>query len=67
MVGYEMQWTVRHFMHSCKKWAEEISNNSALKPGPRAYAERKKVMWQRMAVHADRAFKIVNNQYQSPL
>lgn len=64
---YEMQWTVRHFIHSSHKWRDEIVRQPDMAAGPRVYAERKCVMWQRMASAADKDFRTNNVDYKSPL
>ncbi|KJA12530.1 hypothetical protein HYPSUDRAFT_152363, partial [Hypholoma sublateritium FD-334 SS-4] len=67
LVGYEMQWTVRHFMHNGKKWRNELAGNPQLSAGGRAYAERKKAMWESMAAAADKEFCKINGDYVSVL
>ena len=61
LVGYEMQWTVRHHLHSAKMW--ENRRDSARRVtdlGAAAYACRKIAMWMDMAQAAHRKFTLVN-------
>ncbi|KAF8157947.1 hypothetical protein B0H34DRAFT_858828 [Crassisporium funariophilum] len=39
LVTYEMQWTVRYFLHQCKQW-QEGADNPDVSAGARSYAVR---------------------------
>lgn len=67
LTGYEMQWTVRHFLFNSDKWRKEISGNVQLSAGARAYAARKMDMWDRKAHGADKEFRAINVNYVSPM
>jgi hypothetical protein len=60
---YEMQWTVAYFAYNGDKWEDRLDTSA----GANAYANRKKTMWHQMALRADKAFRLLNNSYQSPL
>src|SRR6266567_2572202 len=66
LVRYEMEWTVRYFMHKCHFWKSAVGAGQVL-PGPSAYASRKATMWHQLALFADRSFKNINVNYKSPL
>lgn len=68
MVRYEMQRTVRFFLHKSNYWAQALSPEGRnLSPGAAAYANRKLVMWRDLARYADQSFKNVNINYKSLL
>lgn len=80
LTSYEMQWTVRYFTQKSKFWSDfqktladqgstmDINLTVARDyPGQLAYAKRKHSTWFQLAVKSDRAFKILNNAYKSPL
>lgn len=67
LVPYEMQWTVRYFMHKSNFWDSELCRGTTLTAGARAYAERKKMMWRHMAEFADKEFKLNTAHYVSPI
>ncbi|KAF8810353.1 hypothetical protein BYT27DRAFT_7092155 [Phlegmacium glaucopus] len=64
LVGYEMQWTVKYFMHQAGTWdcwgtiSQQTSNRRA-----RAYAAHKAAMWGALASVSQRRFQQVNKQY----
>ena len=62
LVRYEMQWTVRYFLHNRGLWEERRRNS--IGPGLVAYATRKASMWNFMALHADHTFSEQNSQYK---
>ena len=80
LTSYEMQWTVRYFTQKSKSWAE-IQNTLSGKvsstdinltevrdyTGQLAYAKRKNATWFQLALKSDKAFKILNKAYKSPL
>jgi hypothetical protein len=63
LTTYEMQWTVAFFGYNSHKWVREVGSSA----GAVAYANRKRVMWQNQAFSADRTFRLLNNDYKSPL
>lgn len=66
ILTYEMQWTVRYFKHCSEKW-ELLHVAENITPGSRAYAHRQYVVWQDMAVKADKVFQLLTVDYISPL
>ena len=64
MVGYEMGWTTQYFLHRAEKWRAQLGNNN-LQAGPKAYAARQAAQWNALALDADQAFRIVNQEYTS--
>jgi len=60
LVGYEMEWTTRYFMHKAAKWQAD----ETLEAGPRAYAARQTAQWGDLALDAERAFGVVNREYK---
>ncbi|KAH9959751.1 hypothetical protein BGW80DRAFT_1183207, partial [Lactifluus volemus] len=67
LVGYEMQWTVRFFIHKQEDWERRrtmANDNQAT--GPAAYAARKAAMWGWMAQDANDSFKRTNSIYITP-
>ncbi|KAF8965105.1 hypothetical protein BDZ97DRAFT_1659385, partial [Flammula alnicola] len=67
LVRYEMQWTVRYFMHKSKTWQSALTSGRPLTAGAAAYADRKVVMWRQLALISDKSFKNTNVHYESPL
>jgi hypothetical protein len=68
LVGYEMEWTMRYFMHEAEVW--EGRRRVAVhddKAGAAAYAARKRHTWREMAAAADTKFMGINNSYRSVL
>jgi hypothetical protein len=66
LVRYEMQWTVRYFLHKRNIWWEGVGRPD-VSPGGRAYAVRQARMWNNFAHVADRTFKNATGQYVSPM
>lgn len=66
MVIYEMQWSARYFMYMSNKWRDEMTPRAELSAGARAYAERKRGTWMRIAFEADKDFRANNVDYVSP-
>jgi len=64
LVGYEMGWSVRYFLHHAAVW-EEHGKGAALSPGAVAYAARQVARWNQMAASADHVFQVVNARYTS--
>ena len=64
LVGYEMGWSVRYFLHKAAEW-ESYSIEPGLSAGAIAYAARQVARWQQMANQADRSFCAVNFNYIS--
>ena len=63
LVGYEMQWTVRYFLHQAQQWDDRCDAENeirSLAPGPAAYAARKAAMWRWVALKAKKCFLKVN-------
>ena len=62
LVGYEMRWTVRYFLHKAEQWDHLGAGNesSGLAPGPAAYAARKAAMWRWVASKAKKHFVRAN-------
>jgi hypothetical protein len=59
LVTYEMQWTVRYFLHQAQRWdhlaaSEDEGGRSAC--GPAAYARRKAAMWRWLALKGRKRF-----------
>lgn len=70
LTTYEMQWTVRYFLHNCKSWderARSLSEQEFQSPGSLAYAKRKASLWEKLGHKSDRSFRAINNAYKSPL
>jgi hypothetical protein len=65
LVTYEMQWTVRFFLHRTTKW-EEAACTVAVSPGAKAYALRQAKMWKTLAESADKVFESTTCDYISP-
>ncbi|KAM6491255.1 hypothetical protein JOM56_013494 [Amanita muscaria] len=47
LVTYEMQWTVRYFLHQTTKWESALSHPN-ITPGASAYASRQKMKWHKL-------------------
>jgi hypothetical protein len=68
LVGYEMQWTVRFFVHKQEVWeGRRAMANDNQATGPAAYAARKAAMWGWMAQDANHLFIKANSAYITPL
>lgn len=68
LVGYEMQWTVRFFVHKQEVWERRrVMANGNQATGPAAYAARKAAMWGWMAQDANHSFIRANSGYITPL
>lgn len=77
LTTYEMQWTVRYFIHKSKFWSDvqTIPASTSNTPaniqfdvaGCHAYSKRKYWTWHQLAIKADNTFKVINNAYKSPL
>lgn len=65
LVGYEMVWTVRYFVHQMEVWDQK--RKDAGHPGAASYAARKAAMWCAMARDADQTFSMVNRLYTQRL
>lgn len=66
LTGYEMEWTVRHFLHQRTVWMEHGTEANRRKlPGAAAYACHKAAIWQDMAKRAEAQFMSLNDRYQS--
>jgi hypothetical protein len=66
LVEYEMQWTVRYFLHKCKEW-EKGRDEADVSAGARAYAARQVRRWRQSAEAADSLFSRTTRHYVSPL
>lgn len=65
LVGHEMDWTVRYFIHYSEVWKERISIADGMgDKGAAVYASRKKAMWMEMASKASAQFKLVNTLFK---
>ena len=56
LVGYEMEWTVRYFLHQAEVWKHRgtiVAIDVTSQAGRRAYAARKSAMWQGLALVAN--------------
>lgn len=70
LTSYEMQWTVRHFVHKSTTWADSfnrLAEGGRCNAGVLAYCKRKYSTWRHIAIKADRTFSIFNTAYKSPL
>jgi len=68
LVRYEMEWTVRYFLHKSRFWqSAPTADLTKVLPGQTAYAQRKAAMWDKLARDADHSFKNINKNYKSPL
>ena len=67
LVRYEMEWTVRYFLHKNRFWQSAPTADLTQVPGQAAYAHRKAAMWDKLARDADHSFKNINKNYKSPL
>jgi hypothetical protein len=66
LVTYEMQWTVRYFIHQTNQWELALAYLN-ITPGAHAYASRQNMAWYQLACQADTAFRSQNRSYISPL
>lgn len=62
LVGYEMQWTVRYFIHQSELWKKRSNSFNNL-PGTVAYGARQAARWFLRASAADIEFKLCNKSY----
>lgn len=53
-------------MYMSNKWRDEMTPRAELSAGARAYAERKRGTWMRIAFEADKDFRANNVDYVSP-
>ena len=82
LTGYEMQWTVRYFLHMSRKWVLKFDGHplapggssdtgtgtgTTHSPGAIAYSNRKHAIWMEIMNKADCTFKRCNPAYDSPL
>lgn len=66
LTGYEMQWTVRYYLHQAEIWTDrEIRTEHSGDSGAMAYARRQSVRWTEAARAANIRFKSINSTYQS--
>jgi hypothetical protein len=64
LVGYEMEWTVRYYLHHVKVWeGRATSSRQVGNAGATAYAIRKAAMWTDIATTAQAQFQRVNPRY----
>jgi hypothetical protein len=66
LTGYEMEWTVRFFLHEASKWrirGNEATHRNLL--GAAAYACKKVAMWQEMSRRAEVQFMSINNNHRA--
>jgi hypothetical protein len=69
LVSYEMQWTIRYFLHQAQEWERlkaTSPNSGNLTPGPAAYAARKAAMWQWLALTTKQRFSQVTRNILLP-
>ncbi|KAF8164789.1 hypothetical protein B0H34DRAFT_670799 [Crassisporium funariophilum] len=64
LVTYEMQWTVRYFLHQCKQW-QEGADDPDVSAGARSYAVRQVRRWRQFADGADLVFTRTTDHYLS--
>lgn len=62
LLSYEMQWTVRYFLHKSREWEEGLGSGDA---GRRAYAAWQVKIWLDPAQCAHEAFYEANCHYKS--
>jgi hypothetical protein len=62
LVGYEMQWTVRYFLHRSSLW-EERARITGQGSGAVAYATRQSALWYKLAADADHLYSKFNHNY----
>ncbi|KAF8799489.1 hypothetical protein BYT27DRAFT_7227805 [Phlegmacium glaucopus] len=75
LTSYEMQWTVRYFLHKSCAWATpsgtgiptRTSAGQFRTAGSIAYAKRQHTVWEEIMRKADRTFARYNVAYKSPL
>ena len=71
LVQYEMVWTVRYFIHKHRQWeAAQVFPRADYSPylaESIAYANRQALMWHRLGLIADKAFRNTYHNYKSPL
>lgn len=68
LVNYEMEWSVRYFLHKNQYWTSAHSaDGTPLSLGAAGYAHRKAAMWHDLALYADKSFKSANLNYKSPM
>ena len=62
LVQYEMQWTVRYFLHESYTWKERSLNPNVL-DGAKAYAAQQSDIWYGRAAMADKYFRFTNKNH----
>ncbi|KAF8805303.1 hypothetical protein BYT27DRAFT_7224958 [Phlegmacium glaucopus] len=75
LTSYEMQWTVRYFLHKSCAWATpsgtgiptRTSAGQFRTAGSIAYAKRQHTVWEEIMRKADHTFARYNVAYKSPL
>ncbi|KAF8166226.1 hypothetical protein BJ912DRAFT_863255 [Pholiota molesta] len=71
LVRYEMEWTVRYFLHKSNFWVAgaetSLTHGRQPLPGAAAYARQQAVTWRQLAIIADCAFRSSFSNYKSPL
>ena len=66
LVMYEMQWTVRYFLHRSQTWQKGAEGHTISASG-QAYALRQSALWRKLADVADSVFHSMTKQYVSPV
>lgn len=67
LTTYEMQWTVRFFVHNSEMWNRVQETGAGVGAGAIAYARKKKSTWEQLSHKSDRTFTLLNHGYKSPL
>jgi hypothetical protein len=68
LVRYEMEWTVRYYIHQSEVWKQRGRvAKQGNKEGPAVYAARKSHIWWDVAAAAERKFIAVNSTYVSTM
>jgi hypothetical protein len=66
IVGYEMKWTVNHFMYQSNQWVGRgIASDHDQDRGGMAYAAKQAARWAAIAKQAEVHFQTVNEQYRA--
>ena len=58
LVRYEMEWTMRYFLHKSDLWM--LGDHANVASSAVAYAHHQAAMWHDLAHYADQSFKSVN-------
>ncbi|KDR67377.1 hypothetical protein GALMADRAFT_79915 [Galerina marginata CBS 339.88] len=66
MVKYEMQWTVKYFLHKQRLWQDAVQV-ADISRGAAAYATRQAAYWAKFADTADRTFRVTTPHYVTQL